>query len=79
MLFQHRMSIAQQLIPIYNTNVPKNKINVALNEVYCWMLWDTQQATRAVRGPIDFVYLSIQKSIIYTLIFSLKRENNTFF
>ena len=31
MLFQYSMSIAQQLMPIYNTTVHKNKINVALN------------------------------------------------
>ena len=28
---RHSMSIAQQLMPIYNTTVHKNKINVALN------------------------------------------------
>ena len=31
MLFRHSMSIAQELMPIYNTTVHKNKINVALN------------------------------------------------
>ena len=31
MLFLHSMSIAQQLIPIYNTTVHKNKSYVALN------------------------------------------------
>ena len=31
MLFRHSMSITQQLMPIYNTTVHKNKINVALN------------------------------------------------
>ena len=31
MLFRHSMSITQQLIPIYNTIMYKNKINVALN------------------------------------------------
>ena len=31
MLFRHGMSIAQQLMPIYNTSVNKNNINVALN------------------------------------------------
>ena len=29
------MSIAQQLMPIYNTTVYKNKVNVALNVVKC--------------------------------------------
>ena len=31
MWFKHSMSIAQQLIPIYNTTVHKNKSSVALN------------------------------------------------
>ena len=31
MLFKHSMSIAQQLIPIYNTTLYKNKTNVAIN------------------------------------------------
>ena len=32
MLFKHSMSISQQLIPIYNTTVQKNKTyDVALN------------------------------------------------
>ena len=35
MWFKHSMSIAQQLIPIYNTTVHKNKTNVALNVVSC--------------------------------------------
>ena len=30
-MVKHSMSIAQQLIPIYNTTVHKNKSNVALN------------------------------------------------
>ena len=35
MWFKHSMSIAQQLLPIYNTTVYKNKTNVALNVVNC--------------------------------------------
>ena len=31
MLFRRSMSIAQQLMPIYNTTLHKNKTNVALN------------------------------------------------
>ena len=31
MWFKHSMSIAQQLMPIYNTTLHKNKITVALN------------------------------------------------
>ena len=30
-VFRHSMSIAQQLMPIYNTTVYKNKVNVAFN------------------------------------------------
>ena len=36
MLFRHIMSIAQQLMPIYNTTVHKNKSNVAFNLM--WLL-----------------------------------------
>ena len=38
MLFQKSMSITQQLTPIYNTTVHKNKriVSVALNVVKCW-------------------------------------------
>ena len=35
MWFKHSTSIAQQLIPIYNTTVHKNKGYVALNVVNC--------------------------------------------
>ena len=35
MWFKHSMSITQQLIPIYNITVQKNKTNVALNVVNC--------------------------------------------
>ena len=50
MLFRHSISIAQQIMPIYNTTMHKNKINVALNlnVVNCWVLGDKQQATRVV-------------------------------
>ena len=43
------MSIAQQLMPIYNTTVHKNKIIVALNLMWLTVgcLWKHQQATRA--------------------------------
>ena len=34
MFFRHSMSIAHQLMPIYNTTVIKNKSNVALNKYY---------------------------------------------
>ena len=33
MRFKHSMSITQQLIPIYNTTVHKNKSNVVLNVI----------------------------------------------
>ena len=33
MWFKHSMSIALQLLPIYNTNVHKNKSAVALNSL----------------------------------------------
>ena len=50
MLFRHSMSIAQQLMPIYNTTVHKNKINETLNLMWLTAvcLWKHQQATRAV-------------------------------
>ena len=41
MLFRHSMSIAQQLISIYNTTMHKNKINVALN-----LMWLTARVLR---------------------------------
>ena len=34
MLFRHSMSIALQLMPIYNTTTHKNKINVGLNLIW---------------------------------------------
>ena len=36
MSFRHSMSIAQQMIPIYNTTVHKINVNIALNVAYCW-------------------------------------------
>ena len=33
--FKHSMSITQELIPIYNTSVHKNKTKVSLNVVKC--------------------------------------------
>ena len=36
MWFKHSMSIAQQLIPIYNTTVHKNKSTFAFNVDTCW-------------------------------------------
>ena len=38
MWFKHSVSIEQQLIPIYNTTVHKNKTNVALNAAMCVIL-----------------------------------------
>ena len=35
MWFKHSMSIAQQLMPIYNIIVHKNKSDVALNVASC--------------------------------------------
>ena len=40
MLFLHSMSIAQQLMPIYNTTVHKNKNKVALNLMWLTVGWD---------------------------------------
>ena len=50
MLFRHSMSIAQQRMPIYNSTVHKNKVNVALNlmRLTVGCLWRHQQATRSV-------------------------------
>ena len=36
MLFRHSMSIEQQLMPIYNTTMHKNKLNLAL-----YLMWLT--------------------------------------
>ena len=47
MLEQHSMSIAQQLKPIYNTAVHKNKSNVALYIDTCWCYYEEQHAIRA--------------------------------
>ena len=41
MLFRHSKSIEQQLIPIYNTTVHKNKSNVALNVDTSWCYGET--------------------------------------
>ena len=41
MLFRHSMSIGQQLMPIYNTTVHKNKLNIALNVVNCCVFMKT--------------------------------------
>ena len=40
-MFQHSMSIAQQLIPIYNTTVHNSKSYVALNVDISWCYDDT--------------------------------------
>ena len=48
MWFKHSMSIAQQLITIYNTTMHKNKSNVALNVAYVRVInYRHQHATRA--------------------------------
>ena len=44
MWFKHSMSIAQQLNPIYNTTVHKNKTNVALINCLCHKLNDTNRS-----------------------------------
>ena len=41
MLFQHSLSITQQLIPIYNSTVHKNNSPFALNVVTCWCYVET--------------------------------------
>ena len=50
MLFRHSMSIAQQLMPIYNTTVHKNKVNVALN---CWVFMKTPTDHKGGLGFMD--------------------------
>ena len=40
MWFKHSMSIAQQLIRIYNTTVHKDKSNISLNLVKLFVLQD---------------------------------------
>ena len=47
MWFKHSMSIAQQLIPIYNTTVYKNNVMIALNVTACAITWRHQQAVMA--------------------------------
>ena len=49
MWFKHIMSIAQQLIPIYNTDVHKNNIFVALNVVKLFVPYVND--TNRPRGP----------------------------
>ena len=48
MLFRYSMSITQQLMPIYNITVHKNKTNVALNVVKIVGAMRHQHATRAM-------------------------------
>ena len=48
MFFRHSMSIAQQLMPIYNTTVHKNKINVALNLM--WLTVGVYEDTNKPQG-----------------------------
>ena len=55
MLFRHNMSIAQQLIPIYNTNVHKNKSTVALMWIPVGAMTRHQHSTRA--GTFNFDHL----------------------
>ena len=47
MLFRYSMSITQQLMPIYNITVHKNKTNVALNVAKNVGAMRHQHATRA--------------------------------
>ena len=35
-MFRHSVSVAQQLIPIHNTTVHKNKSIIAFNVANCW-------------------------------------------
>ena len=58
MWFKYSMSIAQQLIPIYNTTVHKNKTNVALNVVKLFVpkVNQHQQATGAETPSMAVVY-----------------------
>ena len=51
MRFKHSMSIAQQLMPIYNTTVHKNKSAVALNvAMFVPKLKDTNMPQGRVTG-----------------------------
>ena len=46
MLFRHSMSIAQQLMPIYNNTVHENKMNVAL-----YLMWLTVGCYETSKRP----------------------------
>ena len=69
MWFKHNMSIAQQLIPVYNTTVRKNKCSVALN---------VANATKA-----EYPLLSFNKKINLPKLISIHRyiieEYDTYF
>jgi len=66
MLFRHSMSIAQQLMPIYNTTVHKNKLNVALNLMWLTVvcLWKYQQATRTKTSQFDQINILLIKQTL---------------
>ena len=51
MLFRHSMSITQQLMPIYNTTMHKNKINVALN--LKWLTVGCYEASNRPQGRMS--------------------------
>ena len=53
MLFRHSMSITQQRMPINNTNVHKNKINVALNLM--WLTVGCYEAPKGLQGRAKYI------------------------
>ena len=69
MLFRHSMSIAQKLMPIYNTIMHKNKINVALNlmrlTVGCYETSNRPQG----RLVLIKIIITMRKRLVLTLYF----------
>ena len=57
MWFKHIMSIAQQLMPIYNTIVHKNKSTIDLNVANVRAIsYRHQHATRAEEDKMKIIY-----------------------
>ena len=81
MWFKHSMSIAQQLIPIYNTTVHKNKTIVALNVVncFCHKLNDTNRPLgRSASGenPLNTQSVNIDLKRKYLFIIQKQCKSN---
>ena len=67
MLFQHSMSITQQLMPIYNITVHKNLSIVALNVAKLLVLLDTNmpQGQKFTSDPLEYILKEVVTEVDY--------------